>query len=84
MARGRLKLNVELKYNVPDPELAPAVVDLLRRERFVDDAVITSLDLAALRQVEQLAPEIDTGLIVTAAVGNVARQLGHSADSISQ
>jgi glycerophosphoryl diester phosphodiesterase len=73
MARGRLRLNVELKYNVPDPGLAPAVVALLRRERFVDQAVITSLDLEALRQVEQLAPEIPTGLIVTAAVGNVTR-----------
>jgi glycerophosphoryl diester phosphodiesterase len=73
MARGQLKLNVELKYNVPDPALAPAVVELLRRERFVDDAVVTSLDLAALRQVEQLAPEIATGLIVTAAVGDVTR-----------
>ena len=73
MARGRFKLNVELKYNVPDPGLAPAVVELLRRENYVDDAVVTSLDLAALRQVETLEPGIATGLIVTAAVGNLTR-----------
>jgi len=73
MARGRLKLNVELKYNAPDPGLAPAVVQLLRRERFVDDAVVTSLDLDALREVERLAPELETGLIVSAAAGNLAR-----------
>jgi glycerophosphoryl diester phosphodiesterase len=35
--------------------------------------VITSLDHASLRQVEQLQPGLETGLIVTAAVGNVLK-----------
>ncbi len=73
LVRGRAKLNVELKYNVPDPALAPAVVELLRRERFLDQSVITSLDYAALRQVEAIEPRAVTGHIVTAAVGNVLR-----------
>jgi glycerophosphoryl diester phosphodiesterase len=68
-----MKLNIELKYNVPDPGLAPAVVDLLRREDFIDQVVITSLNYAALRQVEAIEPGIRTGHIVTAAVGNVLR-----------
>jgi glycerophosphoryl diester phosphodiesterase len=41
LVRGKMKINVELKYNVPDPELAPAVIDLLRRENFLDNVVIT-------------------------------------------
>jgi glycerophosphoryl diester phosphodiesterase len=72
-ARGRFRINVELKYNVPDRQLAPAVVSLLRERQFLDQVVITSLDHAALRQVEQIEPGLDTGLIVTAAVGNVIR-----------
>jgi glycerophosphoryl diester phosphodiesterase len=72
-ARGRLKLNVELKYNVADEQLAPAVIELLRRRDFTRDVVITSLNHAALRQVAQRAPELPTGLIVTAAVGDVVR-----------
>ena len=72
-ARGKMKINVELKYNVPDAELAPAVIDLLRRERFLDQVVITSLDYAALRQVESIEPQLATGHIVTAAVGDVVR-----------
>jgi glycerophosphoryl diester phosphodiesterase len=72
-ARGRFRINVELKYNVPDPGLAPAVVALLREQDFIDDVVITSLDLAALRQVKGIEPRLVTGLIVTAAVGNVLR-----------
>lgn len=71
LVRGRARLNVELKYNVRDDGLAAAVVELLRREDFADQVVITSLDHAGLRQVESLAPEIETGLIVTAAVGDV-------------
>ncbi len=72
-ARERFRINVELKYNVPDPGLAPAVVALLREQDFIDEVVITSLDLAALRQVEAIEPRLVTGLIVTAAVGNVLR-----------
>ena len=73
LVRGRMKINVELKYNVPDPDLVPAVIDLLRREDFLDQVVITSLDYAALKQVESLEPRLPTGHIVTAAVGNVLR-----------
>jgi glycerophosphoryl diester phosphodiesterase len=72
-ARGKLRINIEIKYNVPDPDLAPAVIELLRRENFFDQVVITSLDHAALRQVESIEPALRTGLIVTAAVGNVVR-----------
>lgn len=80
LARGRMKINIELKYNVPDPGLAPAVVEYLRRESLIDQAVITSLDYGALKQVESLEPRIRTGHIVTAAVGDVLRT---SADFLS-
>ncbi len=72
-ARGKFRINIELKYNVPDPQLAAAVVDLLREVEFLDQVVITSLDHSSLRQVEQLQPSLETGLIVTAAVGNVIK-----------
>jgi glycerophosphoryl diester phosphodiesterase len=73
LVRGRTKINIELKYNVPDPDLAPAVIALLKRKGFLDQVVITSLDHAALRQVKALEPRLQTGHIVTAAVGDVVR-----------
>ena len=73
LVRGRTKINIELKYNVPDPGLAPAVVELLVREDFIDQVVITSLDYAALKQVRSIEPRLKTGHIVTAAVGDVLR-----------
>jgi glycerophosphoryl diester phosphodiesterase len=72
-ARGKFRINIELKYNVPDAQLAAAVIALLREQQFLDQVVITSLDHASLRQVEQMQPGLDTGLIVTAAVGNVIK-----------
>jgi glycerophosphoryl diester phosphodiesterase len=73
LVRGRMKLNVELKYNAPDPGLAPAVLELLRHEQFLDQVVITSLSAAALAQVRALEPRVRIGQIITVAVGDVAR-----------
>ena len=90
LVRGRMKLNIELKYNVPDPGLAPSVVEMLREKNFLDQAVITSLDYAALRQVMSIEPALKTGHIVTAAVGDVMRSeaaflsLNSAKTSISQ
>ena len=61
LVRGQMKINIELKYNVPDSTLAPAVMDLLRRKDFLDQVVITSLDYGALKQVESIEPSAEDG-----------------------
>jgi glycerophosphoryl diester phosphodiesterase len=73
LVRGHMKINVELKYNAPDPGLAAAVVEVLRRNNFLDQVVITSLSAAALRQIKVIEPRLTVGMIVAAAVGDVAR-----------
>ncbi len=72
-ARGRIKLNIELKYNRNDPTLAPKVVEILHAEDFADECVITSLDLTSLLEIKSLDPALVTGLIVTQALGDPAR-----------
>jgi glycerophosphoryl diester phosphodiesterase len=76
LSRGRIQLNIELKYNRPDSTLAGKVVELLRREAFLTNCIVTSLDPAALAEVQRLAPELKVGQIVTASVGNVTRLPG--------
>src|SRR6266513_2363333 len=76
LSRGKIQLNIELKYNWPDPTLAGKVVELLRREALLTNCIITSLDPAALAEVQRLAPELKVGQIVTASVGNVTRLPG--------
>jgi glycerophosphoryl diester phosphodiesterase len=72
VARGRIRLNIELKYNGHDVRLAERVVDVLRETDFVDDVVVSSLELDGLLEVEALNDSIETGFIVAKAVGNLA------------
>lgn len=64
-ARDRVKLNIELKYNRPDPALAPAVLGLLRAHCMLDQCVITSFNAAAMQAVRASEPAARTGLILT-------------------
>lgn len=70
MVRGRMGLNIELKYNRPDPTLAPKVIAVLLETDMMDQCVITSLDLDALREAKALEPRLICGLIVTKALGD--------------
>lgn len=66
LVRGRMRLNLELKYGRADLELAPTVLDLLRREEFLDQCVLTSMNRAAMELVRRLEPRARIGLILTA------------------
>jgi glycerophosphoryl diester phosphodiesterase len=72
LARGRIRLNVELKYNRKDPVLAAKVLELLRSEGTLDECIITSLEHSAIREVKRLAPQARAGLIVTKSIGDPA------------
>jgi glycerophosphoryl diester phosphodiesterase len=68
--KGRIKLNIELKYNRPDPELAQKVGNLIRRNSFHKDCVVSSLDYAKLKKFKALFPEVKIGLNVFQALGD--------------
>lgn len=70
LARGHLRLNIELKYNGHDVRLAERTAELVRRNGFVEECVITSLDNAGLRRVRQVAPDVRIGQIVTLSIGD--------------
>ena len=71
--RGKAKLNIELKFNGHDEQLVQRVVDILREEDFVDECVVSSLDQNGLTQVQNIAPEIRTGLITAVSIGQLSR-----------
>jgi glycerophosphoryl diester phosphodiesterase len=72
-ARGRVKLNVEIKLNGHERDLVRRVVDDIRSAGFQSECIVTSLDYGALRQVRELAPEIETGYIIYQALGKMSR-----------
>jgi glycerophosphoryl diester phosphodiesterase len=73
LSRGRIKLNIELKLFGPDQGLTRAVADLVDREKFESDCLVTSFDLDALDQTKRISPRLRTGLIVAHAIGDVSR-----------
>jgi glycerophosphoryl diester phosphodiesterase len=72
-ARGRIRLNIELKFNQPDPPLAERVANIIRNKGFASECVVSSMDYQALMEIERLLPEIKTGLIVFRALGKLQK-----------
>jgi glycerophosphoryl diester phosphodiesterase len=81
LARGRIKLNIELKFYGPDRRLAVETARLIGEKGFEADCLVTSFALDALQQVKQHDPRIRTGLIVGKTLGDASR-LGVDALSV--
>ena len=75
-AEGRIGLMVELKYYGWNPELARAVVELVRERGASGRVNVISLELRGVRQVKVLAPELAVGYVVAAAAGDPVRAPG--------
>jgi glycerophosphoryl diester phosphodiesterase len=73
LCRGKIRLNIELKFFGPDRRLVPAVADIIREQDFESDCLITSLDYDALLEVKRHNPRLRTGLTVAYALGDVSR-----------
>jgi glycerophosphoryl diester phosphodiesterase len=73
LARGRIKLNIELKFTWPDPTLTEKVGGIIVRNGFVSECVVSSLNFQALTEIKQKFPELKAGFIVLQAVGNLSR-----------
>lgn len=73
LAEGRVRVNVELKYNRPDSALVGAVLAVVDSLGARGRISLTSLELAPLIEAERRAPVVPTGLIVTRALGRPDR-----------
>lgn len=73
LARGRIKLNIELKYYAPDAGLAQAVAAEVAHQHFTHDALVTSFDYAALHTIRQQNPQQRVGIIVAHSIGDLGR-----------
>ena len=69
--KGKMKLNIEIKVHGRERDIPETVVDLIHKHDFIDECVVTSLDMGILRRVRAKDPKIKIGAIVTASIGNV-------------
>jgi glycerophosphoryl diester phosphodiesterase len=73
LCRGKIRLNIELKFFRPDRRLVQEVVEIVRDQNFESDCLITSLNYDALVEVKQRDPHLRTGVIVAHALGDISR-----------
>lgn len=66
--KNKLKLNIEIKGRDDKViKTADKVVDFIKKNEFVDEAIVTSLNINALAEVKRLDKNISTGYIIIAA-----------------
>jgi glycerophosphoryl diester phosphodiesterase len=73
LCRGKIRLNIELKFFGPDRRLAQTVADIVREQDFESDCLITSLNYDALMEAKRHNPRLRTGLTVAHALGDISR-----------
>lgn len=75
--KGRVNMNIEIKNLGKDSPLPDKVVDMIREHQMEEQCVVTSTRLSYLTRIKEIAPDIRTGYIISAAYGDY-----YSSDSI--
>jgi glycerophosphoryl diester phosphodiesterase len=70
--KGKIRVNIELKYYGHNEELEQRVIDVVEAHGMSPDVVIMSLKIDAVRRMKSLRPGWKIGLLTTATLGNVA------------
>lgn len=70
IAKGRLKLNIEIKLTGHEKNLEESVVRIIEEYEMEKDCVVTSFQDKALKKVKKANPDIKTGYILHVAYGD--------------
>lgn len=70
--KGKIKLNIEVKYNGHNKGIVKKVVKIIEDEDFTRDCVITSMNYKFLKQVKQENPDIKTGYTLRMSYGDLS------------
>jgi glycerophosphoryl diester phosphodiesterase len=71
--RGRVGVNIELKYYGHSQRLPAAVVEIVERNGMADQIVVMSLERALVAEVKQLRPDWQVGLLTAVAASDLTR-----------
>jgi glycerophosphoryl diester phosphodiesterase len=73
LAKGNIKLNIELKASGRDQGLTEKVVGLIKEYGFEQDCLLASLHSERLDEVKKLDKSLKRAAIISASVGDVTR-----------
>jgi len=70
--KGKIKVNIELKYYAWDPHLAGHVIALVEKSHMENEVVVMSLRPQAVEQVKRERPDWQVGLLAAASLTDLA------------
>ncbi|WP_187291055.1 glycerophosphodiester phosphodiesterase [Clostridium novyi] len=73
LAKGKIKLNIEIKASPNEKDIVKKVVDIIKEHNFEKGCVITSLDYETIQEVKRLDPKIKVGYIMFLAKGDIEK-----------
>ncbi len=73
LAKGKVRLNIELKYYGHDQRLEARVVELVESHGMESDIVVMSLNRDGVRKMKSLRPGWKVGQVVAVALGDLTR-----------
>ncbi|TVX99081.1 glycerophosphodiester phosphodiesterase [Cohnella terricola] len=73
MARGQIKLNIEIKTHGKEQNLVDTFIRIVRENHFENECIVQSLDYEIVQQVKTAAPELQVGYIMFAGVPDMGR-----------
>lgn len=68
--KGKMALNIEIKSAGRESELPAKTAELVLEYGMEEQCVLTSSNLSYLKQIKELAPQLRTGYVVSAAYGD--------------
>lgn len=71
--RGKIRVNIELKYYGHNQQLEQRVVDLVEQAGMENDIVVMSLKQAGIDKIKELRPEWTCGLLTAVATGDLTK-----------
>jgi glycerophosphoryl diester phosphodiesterase len=73
LCKGRIKVNIELKYYGSEKQLEQSVAAIVDEFGMADDVIAMSLNLDGVREMKRIRPGWEVGLLSSVAVGDLAR-----------
>ncbi|WP_242846157.1 glycerophosphodiester phosphodiesterase family protein [Clostridium novyi] len=73
LAKGKIKLNIEIKASPNEKDIVKKVVDIIKEHNFEKGCVVTSLDYETIQEVKRLDPKIKVGYIMFLAKGDIEK-----------
>lgn len=70
-AKGKIRLNIEVKYNGHNKNIIKKVVQIIEDNNFEEDCVLTSMNYKFLRQAKKINPNIKTGYTLQITYGDL-------------